>query len=50
MTLTYSRSMKPMRATRTRTRKLFVAEVMTGEAESLEVSKESADAVPSFVG
>jgi hypothetical protein len=34
----------------TRKSKPFVAKVKTGEAESLEVSKASADAVPSFVG
>jgi hypothetical protein len=39
-----------MRAKGPRKRKLFVEEVKSGEAESLEVSKESADAVSSFVG
>ena len=50
MIKSYSRSMKPMRAKGTRKRKSFVVEVKTGEAESPEVSKMSADAVPSFVG
>jgi hypothetical protein len=39
-----------MRAKGARKRQLFVAEVKTGEAESLEVSRKSAGAVPSFVG
>ena len=38
-----------MRAMGIRKRKQFVVEVAAGETELFEVSKESADAVPSFV-
>lgn len=42
--------LRPMRWKETRQRESFVAEAKLGEAESLEVSRKSADAVPSFVG